>query len=361
MLDKQLGWIDALRGYAVLGVVIVHSGSPYPALGASMGWGARGVQLFFVVSAFTLCLSWNSRHEGVGPFYLRRFLRVAPMFWVALLYYLWATPTGTYQTWQVALTATFLHGLHPETINKIVPGDWSIAAEMSFYLVFPALMAMVTSWKRAAAFFALSSAYALFAAGRDFHVLDRISPAAHDWAQGIWGLSLPVQFIAFAVGAFAYWSTFASGRSMVLSTRTANVALAAALVTFAMFARKLEQPVWAFSAIFGIVVICLANGGGQWLVNRPIRHLGKVSYSCYLTHFLFIERISGALRPFELPYQIAYATTVVTVTLAACALSTVTYLLVERPMMRLAGRIIRASTKRQALKSSLQPASPAVN
>jgi peptidoglycan/LPS O-acetylase OafA/YrhL len=32
---------------------------------------------------------------------------------------------------------------HPNSINSVVPGSWSIAAEMTFYLVFPALAALV--------------------------------------------------------------------------------------------------------------------------------------------------------------------------------------------------------------------------
>ncbi|UFW43506.1 hypothetical protein BcanWSM471_10700 [Bradyrhizobium sp. WSM471] len=38
------------------------------------------------------------------------------------------------------LTATFLHGFWPDSVNSVVPGDWSIAAEMTFYLVFPLLI-----------------------------------------------------------------------------------------------------------------------------------------------------------------------------------------------------------------------------
>ena len=34
-------------------------------------------------------------------------------------------------------TAFFLHGLHPEAINSVIPGGWSIAVEMTFYLFFP--------------------------------------------------------------------------------------------------------------------------------------------------------------------------------------------------------------------------------
>ena len=34
--------------------------------------GARGVQLFFVASAITLCMSWEARRDGAIPFYIRR-------------------------------------------------------------------------------------------------------------------------------------------------------------------------------------------------------------------------------------------------------------------------------------------------
>ena len=50
------------------------------------------------------------------------------------------------------LTALFLHGWHPETINSVVPGGWSIAAETSFYLLLPLLFRLVTTRTRALAF-----------------------------------------------------------------------------------------------------------------------------------------------------------------------------------------------------------------
>ena len=143
--------LDTLRGVAILGVLAVHTNQAVSSgvhqMDALLGWGRFGVQLFFLVSAFTMCYMWHERageSERVRKFYIRRVLRIAPMFWLAIPTYLLLYGTGT-SYWSpqgisaldIALTATFLHGWWPSSINAIVPGGWSIAVEMMFYLLFP--------------------------------------------------------------------------------------------------------------------------------------------------------------------------------------------------------------------------------
>jgi peptidoglycan/LPS O-acetylase OafA/YrhL len=63
-----LPYIDALRGYAILMVIATHVAIGAPMLSgvvrALVDQGQRGVQLFFVVSAFTLIISWHHRNDG---------------------------------------------------------------------------------------------------------------------------------------------------------------------------------------------------------------------------------------------------------------------------------------------------------
>src|SRR5450830_1778034 len=168
---KKYDFIDALRGMAILGVILVHSSQSVAPTNATLLWfmseGARGVQLFYVASALTLCMSCVARssHETfpIRNFYIRRFFRIAPMFYIAILSYIfvngfspsyWA-PNGI-EWWFVPITAAFLHGFHPETITSVVPGGWSIAVEMSFYFILPFLLPHIKSIKSCAFFFVIS-------------------------------------------------------------------------------------------------------------------------------------------------------------------------------------------------------------
>ena len=62
----KLKYIDALRAFAILGVLMVHcnqyGANIYPALIENVfNKGALGVQLFYIASAFTLFLSLSQR------------------------------------------------------------------------------------------------------------------------------------------------------------------------------------------------------------------------------------------------------------------------------------------------------------
>ena len=82
--------------------------------------------------------SWHARADGIVNFYTRRLFRIAPLFWLMIpIYLMWNH--SQHQPGEVLATALFVNGFMPNYIFGVVQGGWSIAVEMSFYLVFPLL------------------------------------------------------------------------------------------------------------------------------------------------------------------------------------------------------------------------------
>ena len=172
---EKLGYVDAMRGLAFLAVLVAHAGTRFP----DAPWrrvtnlGFYGVRLFFVVSAFTLFLSCESRfrkdRKPVRAFLIRRLFRLAPMFWLGAVIYSFLPgrdpliPVERVGLIHYLTTLTFTHAWHPQTIDAVVPGGWSIGVECSFYLILPLLWkylrdATATGW-----FILASTAFALVA------------------------------------------------------------------------------------------------------------------------------------------------------------------------------------------------------
>jgi exopolysaccharide production protein ExoZ len=353
---RHLDYIDALRGYAILGVIAVHASQSVPELERPLrllaDQGARGVQLFFVVSALTLMLSWNEREDGVLPFYIRRVFRIAPMFWLAMVFFMAVEVSGLpVADWpplsisSIFATATFTFGLHPQTINSIVPGGWSIADEMTFYLLLPILVATLRSWMAtvlalvaAVCLSTLTAALAHY--GWLFPELDRESVEQFVF------LSFPNQFAAFLGGILVFHLLRAfpgpPSRSALRVRLVASIAAMAVIPFIAMALRsRLLHTAYLMPIVytlpFALCTWCLANGGGRFMVSRTARYVGKVSYSAYFWHFPVI----GLLVYFgyyahgaSVPGWLQFVTLWVAAVVLSVGISSVTYRLVEEPMIR---------------------------
>jgi peptidoglycan/LPS O-acetylase OafA/YrhL len=149
---RRLDFVDGLRGLAALYIVVYHMTLvPNPHLEVPH-WsqavvlnGGSAVALFFVVSAFSLCHTMKKRlgqPDAVQDFYIRRFFRIAPLFYLMLLF------TGVrdilyfgvwHNAWDWAKSVLFVFNFFPGSEEGIVWASWTIGVEMVFYLVFPIL------------------------------------------------------------------------------------------------------------------------------------------------------------------------------------------------------------------------------
>jgi len=349
---KRFAYIDALRGYAILGVILVHTSqkSGFDSQGA---FGARGVQLFFVASALTLMFSWHERHDGTTAFFVRRIFRIVPMFWVAIPVYLALHVDA--DTTQVLGAALFLQAIRPDWIEApIVPGGWSVCAEMAFYCMFPLIGTHISSFLKACAlaiaWFALARLWVLY--GSTFGAA--IFPTFDAPEIGIWAfLSLPSQLPAFAVGILLY---FAIPRWKHFAGRAATeMLLAAALILIAYLAAYRSPAVSYFSLAFGLVALCLASGAGRYLINPVITWIGRFSFSIYLLHWLCIGRVVSLVDLLQVGAGARFFLLFCGTTALTTALSAITYFAIERPMIRLGNRLIE---RRLAPSGGSQAAMP---
>lgn len=144
------GLLDPFRGILALCVAVYHlsvwfdltlSGSKLNMATARLG--NYSVSAFFVLSGFLLfrTASWaRVREEGLGRFWLRRFLRLAPVFYLAcalnVAFHLGMGPDPTPRFLLENLTLTF-GAFHPN--HALVTGGWYVGLVALLYFAYPAL------------------------------------------------------------------------------------------------------------------------------------------------------------------------------------------------------------------------------
>lgn len=92
----KLSYLNSTRGIAILMVILVHVSTLYngQVVGSFLKiffyYGQMGVQLFFVASAYTLCLSFDNRKvekNNLINFYIRRYFRIFPIYYLGIVIY----------------------------------------------------------------------------------------------------------------------------------------------------------------------------------------------------------------------------------------------------------------------------------
>jgi len=378
---QSYDYIDALRGLAILGVMAIHCGQHINGMGVFLHKivmaGDRGVQLFFVVSAFTLCHAISKRHmmssHHLPSFYIRRLFRIAPLFYLAAIFYLmlyglapsyWA-PEGI--GWaEILTTAAFVHGWFPDSVNSVVPGGWSIADEMMFYLCLPLLLWGIKSFRGAVVVLIGSIFFSLFVLyiGRD--ITNMIFPGLPDYLVSSYVFfSFPVQLPAFIAGITVY-KLSKEDMTGAISKYASRIFYASILSIFLIFpfARLLVPalPVYILYVIaFSLLLLSLQSYSPTIIVNRWMVGLGKISFSCYIIHFAVVAGVVATIKSIfpraleygELSFVIIYAV-VIGVT---AGIAKYTYHHIEKRGIHLGNQIICKLTPVPTFKfcSSVMP------
>lgn len=365
-MPKHYAYIDSLRGWAVAAVIVVHVGqisSLSAPLNQLTNVGTLGVQLFYIASAVTLMFSMASRNkEELRPiqnFFVRRFFRIAPTFYLFLSIYLcwfglgpryWA-PRGINLS-SIAATALFINGWRPDTINSIVFGQWSIAVEMSFYLALPLLFFLIRSFWASIWAWILSifMAIALRSVATKIGTIVGYSPTDDIVAifQMYW---FPSQLPIFISGIGVY---FALKKNISLR-RFLAVYLTGGLLSILVnkgFHAGYRTPF--YGTLLAILTFLLSRFPTPILVNSATKYLGKISFSAYLAHPLVIHVLEPLFFALHLRTQLARLMVFYALTLTiTIAVSTLIWRFIELPFQDFGKRLISKREQRYRDRSAL--------
>ena len=305
---EKLDYIDILRGIAILMVMVVHTSQAVNGVSQLVGdidrYGQMGVQLFFVASAYTLCFSRINRAGEKQPlisFLIRRFFRIAPLYYVAIIAYFLAEsnmhilalikmPYSFYNFETIASNMLFIHGFIPSANNNIVPGGWSIGTEMAFYLLFPSLF---TLFDRAYQKYGIVSLYCLVGLSVFLNIIVQLV------LQQLWAINLNDnsfiyynlinQLPVFLLGITIFFHHHYEIPIRLSISIQILISIGITIIGIILLPSKQYWLVAAFMPVVaGISFVFLLN------ILRELKHsntflaeIGKVSYSMYIFHFMF--------------------------------------------------------------------------
>ena len=356
---SKFEFIDSLRGVAILLVILVHVSqliSQPPIYLSYLGMGQLGVQLFFVLSTFTLCISAARRDESPKYFVIRRFFRIAPMYYFGIIFYysiysiieflgIHTAAFDKYTISSILLNFAFLHTFFIDSQNSVVPGGWSIGVEMIFYLLFPLLYRLLSSNKSLTYTIVFSitfiiNIYIYMYLSNNIYLIGNNS----FFYFGIWN-QLPVFIVGFIV--YNIWANRIQINSWVLFSVFFTFFVFCILI-FTFYNKFLFSMLPLVSAImFGSILLMTSK-----IRTFPfiLSEIGRRSYSMYLVHFLltlFVMPILFRFVEFSWMFLLPVYIVVIYTTYIISGF-TVTY--IEKPFVKIGNNYISKTANRLMLK-----------
>lgn len=337
MRNKEIVSLNGVRGFAILLVLLSHSSNAglklNPVLNFS-GAGRYGVFLFFVLSAFLLTgqfLEHNIDKKGLRSFlahyFTRRFLRIYPLFGIALIIY--------YLLHKYGLSIYPIDGAVAIKTFFLLDAKglfWTIPVEFQYYFLLPAVSLAI---KRFTNVYSLIVCTIIFLAMWRFFIPPKY--VVH---------VLPFVPIFFLGSVAAFMSV---KLAPVVSERRGLVKAfnVFALISFlgfivltpfffnGLFAVNIGKSFFHKSfLLFAVLSCCLiiftVHGDGlikKLMENKGLVFCGKISFSAYLGHMIILKAIVayGKFGP-ETGFVVFFVLTAM--------LSYLTYNYIERPLSK---------------------------
>jgi peptidoglycan/LPS O-acetylase OafA/YrhL len=364
---------DSLRAIAALSVLLFHAAfvsrvsTSDSVLRPYVSHLDVGVTVFFMISGFLLyrpfvrARLYREEPLHVGAYAWRRFLRIAPAYWVALTAIaVWfgfseVFPFGGeplyYAFGQIYSGTKSLFG---------IPQAWTLCVEVTFYALLPlwalAMRRMSVRWELVALalMWGASLAYKVWAlrhrSPSDLNGAPYLETLPNYLDQFSIGMALAVltagwersgripravdalrhhDWVPWVVAAVAFW---------VVSTRIGFTGRFLQHISRSMFLGRHELYTLVGVGVFLPAIFADPGRGlaGRVLSNRVLAYLGLISYAVYLYHMAVLKQVDRWLgKPMDAALGVRLLTYTVLGFLITAAIASLSYYAVERPALRL--------------------------
>ncbi|MFF7812627.1 acyltransferase family protein [Streptomyces sp. NPDC007945] len=326
--------LDGLRLGAALMVVAFHytaigaeawdrpAWTVFPEVSRFTSYGYLGVQLFFVISGFVICMSaWG---RPLKAFFVSRVVRLYPAYWfavVATTVTLAVVPGERARLAWHEVLANLTMVQEPLGVRPVDAVYWTLFAELRFYLLFAVLVWIGLTYQRVVLFCCVWGAATILTAKAEPGPLRTLVMPEYSW---------------FFIAGMAFYLMYRF-RPNLLLFGIVGVSFCASLVPSMEKFRHIphinEQAGWpviaVIAVIFGVMAL-VATGklsGAQW---RWLPVAGALTYPLYLLHEFIGWEVFGHFSPRGVhPWVLVGATTA-----GMLVLSYLVHKAVETPLSR---------------------------
>ncbi len=308
--------LNALRFIAAAVVVYSHVSQMlrFNDLPDPYGWfehtiGKIGVDLFYVLSGFLITSLMCIEHDKFGrvavkQFYIRRALRIWPLYYILVLLSLFILPhihVLQIPQWQDSLNyiwpSFFLMLLMLPNVQSLVYGGipyanqtWSIGVEEQYYLVWPLVFNAAKTHRRLKRVIVI--AVVLYVILKVCLIkLGYAMPQSGVVRTALYFIKNYFQIDCLLIGSYFGLLNRESNFKSFFLKKWVQVAAYMALAGLLASQLTLGNFYWEmYAVIFAVIIINLVNKSSLINIeNKVLNYLGKISYSIYMWHLLAIN------------------------------------------------------------------------
>lgn len=310
-------WVDAAKGIAIFGVILSHCDPPSEYNLRYVLNGAKGVQLFYLISGFLTFISLSRAYPGnhisfrqSGRWLLQKYFRLLPLYLICLAVSslgggapYWHGDSSPLTLPNLGAHLLMVHSLFPRFANSIASLEWYLGTLWVFYLLSPLLYRLLSSFRKTFAAFVLLCGVSCLS---DTFLLTIVPSSSDSYIYSSFvGFFFLHQLPVYVLGILLYHCSVLLYESHTNERKKRLVSYVLQCLFWLLLVLQCTQPfsfgIFSSTIICGILMFGLCFSQVLYatfpFTVSALAFLGKHSYGIYLFHFIILCKYDILVAP----------------------------------------------------------------